>query len=69
MKEGTLYTSVSCTICGTFRGKDSWTTVQTSSEKTVPICNGCYKPWLKDYEGTIPDHILQQQRDKKNPKL
>lgn len=64
MKEGTLYTSVSCTICATFRGKDSWTTVENSDKETVAICNGCYKPWLKDYEGAIPSHILQQQRDK-----
>lgn len=64
MKDGTLYTSVSCTICGTYRGKDTWTTVQTSDEKTVPICNGCYKPWLREYDGVIPHNILQQQRDK-----
>ena len=74
MKEGTLYTSVSCTICGTYRGKDTWTTVTTvmdddqHSEETVPICNGCYKPWLRQYDGTIPYNIIQQQREKKQVK-
>ena len=69
MKEGTLYTSVSCTICGTYRGKDSWTTVNTTDNDTVAICNNCYKPWLKDYEGVVPTDILQQQRDKLKKKI
>jgi len=72
LKEGTLYTSVSCYICDTYRGKDSWTTVSVQSEtapaKSVAICNGCYKPWLKQYEGSIPMDILDAQK-KKNIKL
>lgn len=68
MKEGTLYTSVSCNLCGVYRGKDTWTTVQTKNEfgneETVAICNGCYKPWLKQYDGNIPFDIMQQQRQK-----
>ena len=74
MKEGTLYTSVSCTICGIYRGKDTWTTVTTvmndaeQTEETVPICNGCYKPWLRQYEGAIPYTVIQQQREKKQEK-
>ena len=76
LKEGTLYTSVSCFICDTYRGKDSWTTVsaqpETGEPKSVPICNGCYKPWLRQYEGSVPMHILETQKQKmlerKNPK-
>jgi transcription elongation factor Elf1 len=63
MKEGTLYTSASCTICGTYRGKNSWTTVNTDNDETVAICTNCYKPWLKDYDDVIPADILQKQRD------
>ena len=29
LKEGTLYTNVSCFLCKTYRGKNSWTTVET----------------------------------------
>jgi len=68
LKEGTLYTSVSCYICDTFRGKDSWSTCQVQPEKGEPIsvciCNGCYKPWLRQYEQSIPLHILDQQKKK-----
>ena len=76
LKEGTLYTSVSCFICDTYRGKDSWTTVsaqpETGAPKSVAICNGCYKPWLRQYESTIPMGVLEAQKkkvsDRKNPK-
>jgi len=76
LKEGTLYTSVSCFICDTYRGKDSWTTVsvqpETGDAHTVAICNGCNKPWLRQYEQSVPMHILEQQKRKlqarKNPK-
>lgn len=68
LKEGTLYTSVSCYICDTYRGKDSWTTVSAKPEEgepiSVAICNGCYKPWLRQYEETIPLDILDQQKKK-----
>jgi hypothetical protein len=76
LKEGTLYTSVSCFICDTYRGKDSWTTisVETGSDSTrsVAICNSCNKPWLRQYEQSVPMHILEQHKEKckskKNPK-
>jgi len=76
LKEGTLYTSVSCFICDTYRGKDSWTTIsaqpETGEAHSVAICNGCNKPWLRQYEQSVPMHILEQQkkkvRDRKNPK-
>ena len=75
LKEGTLYTNVSCFICNTYRGKDSWTTISCKNEEeteSLPICNSCYKPWLRQYEQPIPKHILEQQRkkiqDRKNPK-
>ena len=68
LKEGTLYTSVSCFICDTYRGKDSWTTVsvqpETGDSHTVAICNGCNKPWLRQYEQSVPMHILEQQKRK-----
>jgi hypothetical protein len=67
LKEGTLYTAVNCFICSTFRGKDSWTTVRTcenGEEENVAICNGCYKPWLRQYEQPIPKDILVQQKIK-----
>lgn len=68
LKEGTLYTSVSCYICDTFRGKDSWTTVTAQPENgepvSVAVCNGCYKPWLKQYEDTVPMEALDQQKKK-----
>ncbi len=76
LKEGTLYTNVSCFICNTYRGKDSWTTIlckmEEQNEESLPICNGCFKPWLRQYEQPIPKNILEQQRkkiqDRKNPK-
>jgi hypothetical protein len=63
-------------MCNTFRGKDSWTTItsidQDKKVKSLPICNGCYKPWLRQYEMPIPMEVLEQQRKKsaqrKNPK-
>lgn len=65
MKEGTLYTNVSCFLCKTYRGKNSWTTVETIDEKghkdSVPICNGCYKPWLRQYEQPVPRQVLEQK--------
>jgi len=68
LKEGTLYTSVSCFICDTYRGKDSWTTVSaqpaTGAPTSVPICNGCYKPWLRQYETAIPMDVLEAQKKK-----
>lgn len=77
LKEGTLYTSVNCYICSTFRGKDSWTTIrmideEEKEESSVAICNACYRPWLRQYEQPIPKKILEQQqlklRKNKNPK-
>ena len=75
IQEGTLYTSVSCYICGNFRGKDSWTSVNTKhkdKEETVALCNVCYKPWLRQHEQPIPRDVLDHQRQKyqarKNPK-
>lgn len=76
LKEGTLYTNVCCFLCNTYRGKDSWTTITAVREnKTVEslaICNGCYKPWLRQYEMPIPMNVLEHQREKihnrKNPK-
>ena len=70
LREGTLYTTVNCFICGTFRGKDSWTTVNAIDDgnemKTIPICNGCYKPWLRQYEQPIPLDVLKQQKAKQS---
>lgn len=70
LKEGTLYTTVKCYICNTFRGKDSWTTIQTEDENknmdTLAICNTCYKPWLRQYEQPIPKNIIDQQKQKLN---
>jgi hypothetical protein len=75
LKEGTLYTSVNCYICSTFRGKDSWTSIRMTDEgeeSSVAICNGCYRPWLRQYEQPIPKQVLVQQQQKlrknKNPK-
>tara|TARA_B110001450_G_scaffold253820_1_gene278004 strand:+ start:2991 stop:5006 length:2016 start_codon:yes stop_codon:yes gene_type:complete len=66
LKEGTLYTTVKCYICNTFRGKDSWTTIQTEDDDkkmdTLAICNTCYKPWLRQYEQPIPKNIIDQQK-------
>jgi len=77
LKEGTLYTNVCCFMCNTYRGKDSWTTIScvsdTGAEESLAICNGCYKPWLRQYEQPIPKNVLEQQRKKvsqrKNPKV
>jgi len=63
-------------MCNTYRGKDSWTTVTAINEKkdeqSLAICNGCYKPWLRNYEMPIPLTVLEQQKKKmkqrKNPK-
>lgn len=76
LKEGTLYTNVSCFMCGTYRGKDSWTTItsknEDESEESLPICNGCFKPWLRQYDQPVPKSVLEQHRKKmrerKNPK-
>lgn len=76
LQEGTLYTNISCFMCNTYRGKDSWTTISClcddNSTESVAICNSCYKPWLRQYEQPIPKNILEQQRKKviqrKNPK-
>lgn len=76
MHEGTLYTSVSCHICGNFRGKDSWTSVPccaNGKEDTVALCNACYKPWLRQHEKPIPKDVIEHQKQKylnrkKNPK-
>lgn len=75
LKEGTLYTNVSCFICNTFRGKDSWTTLQSvdarNAPKSVAICNSCFKPWLRQYEEPVPEDVLENYRNKvlqrKNP--
>jgi len=68
LQEGTLYTSVNCHICGIYRGKDSWTAIKTvgesSKETTIAICNGCYKPWLRQYEQPIPMVVIEQHKDK-----
>jgi len=68
LKEGTLYTSVSCYICDIYRGKDSWTTISVEDDdggtSSVAICNGCNKPWLRQYEQKVPKNILEQQRRK-----
>ena len=68
LKEGTLYTSVKCYVCDIFRGKDSWTTIQTEDEDkkldTLAICNTCYKPWLRQYEQPISKAIIDQQKEK-----
>jgi len=67
-KGGTLYTSVSCSICGIFKGKDTWSTVVCINEEkeneTIAICNSCYKPWIKNYDGNVPSAIIEQQRTK-----
>ena len=75
IQEGTLYTSVSCYICGNFRGKDSWTSIRVSHESkedTLALCNSCYKPWLRQHEQPIPKDIIDHQKEKyyarKNPK-
>lgn len=75
LKEGTLYTSVTCYICTTFRGKDAWTTIETidgNETETLAICNNCYKPWLRQCDQPIPKEIITQQKEKmrerKNPK-
>ena len=76
LKEGTLYTNVCCYMCKTYRGKDSWTTItainENKDEQSLAICNGCYKPWLRQYEMPIPLSVLDQQKKKmkqrKNPK-
>lgn len=69
LKEGTLYTSVSCYICDTFRGKDSWTSVtakdDSGEEKPLAICNACYKPWLRQCEMPVPIQLLDQQKQKR----
>ena len=69
MKEGTLYTSVSCYICKARRGKDSWTSVTTVDEsgqsQNLPICNSCYKPWLKQCDQPVPIKLIHEQREKK----
>ena len=68
LKEGTLYTTVKCYICNTFRGKDSWTSIPIEDENhktdTVAICNTCYKPWLRQYEHPIPKEVILQQKKK-----
>lgn len=77
LQEGTLYTNISCFMCNTYRGKDSWTTIsclcEDDSTESVAICNGCYKPWLRQYEQPIPKNILEQHkkkmRQRKNPKV
>jgi len=70
LKEGTLYTTVKCSVCHTFRGKDSWTSIEVEDDdkntKTVAICNTCYKPWLRQYEQPIPHKIILQQQKKMN---
>ena len=67
-KGGTLYTSVSCSICGIFKGKDTWLTVVCINEEkeneTIAICNSCHKPWIKNYDGNVPSAIIEQQRTK-----
>jgi len=78
IQEGTLYTHVSCYICEIYRGKDSWVPIRTVDdegvEKTTPICNACYKPWLKQSAQPVPFRVLQAQKEKvnktrKNPKF
>jgi len=68
LKTGTLFTNVSCSICGVFKGKDSWSTVQCINEndpdETIVICNSCNKSWIKSYDGNVPEIIIQQQRKK-----
>jgi len=68
LKEGTLYTTVKCFVCDTFRGKDSWTSISVEDEdhntETIALCNTCYKPWLRQYEQPIPKQIILQQKNK-----
>jgi len=77
IQEGTLYTHVCCYICEIYRGKDSWVAVDTidehKKEKSIPICNNCYKPWIRQSEQPIPFKLLKSQKTKyqktrKNPK-
>lgn len=68
LKEGTLYTTVKCYVCDTFRGKDSWTSIEVKDENdktdTIALCNTCYKPWLRQYEQPVPKHLIVQQKHK-----
>lgn len=68
LEEGTLYTSVSCYICDTYRGKDSWTTISVQPESgepySVAICNGCNKPWLRQYDEHVPFEILKRHKER-----
>jgi len=65
-KGGTLFTHVSCSICGLFKGKDTWQTVecihQNGSSETIAICNGCNTDNFTDEQ--IPYEFVEEQREK-----
>jgi hypothetical protein len=68
IQQGTLYTHVCCYICEIYRGKDSWVAIQSidenKKEKSVPICNNCLKPWLRQSDQPVPFKVLESQKNK-----
>ena len=69
-KGGTLFTHVSCSICGIYKGKDTWRTAdcihEDGSKETIALCNGCVKHSGRHYgeEEKIPYEIIEQARNK-----
>jgi hypothetical protein len=67
-KGGTLYTNVSCSICAIFKGKDTWNTIdcihENGTKETIPLCNGCSKPFYDGYEGGVPSEVIETERNK-----
>ena len=56
LQHGKLYTSVSCEWCKICKGNESWspiTVIDEDKEKSIYLCNGCLKPWIRNAETTL----------------
>ena len=56
LQHGKLYTSVSCEWCKACKGNEVWnpiTVLDNEEEKSIYLCNGCLKPWIRNAETTL----------------
>jgi hypothetical protein len=68
-KGGTRFTNVSCSICGLFKGKNTWETVTcvyaNKQTETIAVCNCCFQEkGINKYEGSVPYQLVEEQRNK-----
>ena len=63
LQHGKLYSNVKCEWCKVSKGKETWSPITVrddGEEKSIYLCQGCLKPWIRNAEGILDLEVIKR---------